>query len=225
MCIGWKSTYCETCSSVFRWAGDIYEQLFSRVGGYFIFWSYWVVLVHFVPAYSAISKKESKKELDGWNWPKILRMQHMQHTRGTFQYNKYQWRVYRGSQHCLDYVDAPQLQCAVRRSTQVLSSNMKTDSRHEKLIEVVSNTGDPRQVSVTRISLLPWLGPKCDKQMLCEWGGVVWLRTCQWVALCGRLSDGSDTTTPMISARSSIQTSTTSNLCVATWMALAMVYW
>lgn len=24
----------------------------------------------------------------------------------TFQYNKYQWRVYRGSQHCLDYVDA-----------------------------------------------------------------------------------------------------------------------
>lgn len=24
----------------------------------------------------------------------------------TFQFNKYQWRVYRGSQHCLDYVDA-----------------------------------------------------------------------------------------------------------------------
>eukprot|EP00435_Cladocopium_sp_Y103_P036934 s1998_g9.t1 len=30
----------------------------------------------------------------------------MQRTQGTFQYNKYQWRVYRGSQHCLDYVDA-----------------------------------------------------------------------------------------------------------------------
>ena len=33
---------------------------------------------------------------------------------GTFQYNKYQWRVYRGSQHCLDYVDAPERQTSSR---------------------------------------------------------------------------------------------------------------
>lgn len=35
--------------------------------------------------------------------------------RGTFQFNKYQWRVYRGSQHCLDYVDASQLQSSVEK--------------------------------------------------------------------------------------------------------------
>ncbi|CAJ1348021.1 unnamed protein product [Effrenium voratum] len=43
-------------------------------------------------------------------------------SRGTFQYNKYQWRVYRGSQHCLDYRDATRF--ATSKPEQVINQDV-----------------------------------------------------------------------------------------------------